>query len=235
MSFKDKDFLEIEYSMWDTTTNELINTTDKKKAEEAGIYNDKFRYGKSLVIIGSEGLLKGLDRELRNMSTNEKKEFVLEPEDAYGSIDEKLIRVMPLSEFRNRGVDPYPGMRIELDNGLATIRTVNSGRVVVDLNNLYAGRRIKCEVEIIKNPTNEEDKIKTLCYTEDVEPSEMILKDKTLSLVYDNKIKKDASYFSKRMVLIDLIFKYIGMEKINVEDKYERKIEKTEDTKDKNN
>ena len=201
MSFNDKDFLEIEYNMWDAVTNELIETTDKKKAEEGGIYNDKFRYGKSLVIVGSAGLLKGLDRELRGMSMNEKKEFVLEPEDAFGSIDEKLIRVMPLSEFRNRGVDPYPGMRIELDNGIATIRSVNSGRVVVDLNHIYAGRRIRYELEIVKNPANEEDKIKALCYAEDAEPSEIILKDKTLSLAYDNKIKKDVSYFSKRMVL----------------------------------
>ncbi len=233
MSFNDKDFLEIEYNMWDAVTNELIETTDKKKAEEGGIYNDKFRYGKSLVIVGSAGLLKGLDRELRGMSMNEKKEFVLEPEDAFGSIDEKLIRVMPLSEFRNRGVDPYPGMRIELDNGIATIRSVNSGRVVVDLNHIYAGRRIRYELEIVKNPTNEEDKIKALCYAEDAEPSEIILKDKTLSLAYDNKIKKDVSYFSKRMVLVDLIFKYIGVEKINVEDKYKRESEKTEDTKNK--
>jgi FKBP-type peptidyl-prolyl cis-trans isomerase 2 len=233
MSFNDKDFLEIEYNMWDAVTNELIETTDKKKAEEGGIYNDKFRYGKSLVIVGSAGLLKGLDRELRGMSMNEKKEFVLEPEDAFGSIDEKLIRVMPLSEFRNRGVDPYPGMRIELDNGIATIRSVNSGRVVVDLNHIYAGRRIRYELEIVKNPTNEEDKIKALCYAEDAEPSEIILKDKTLSLAYDNKIKKDVSYFSKRMVLVDLIFKYIGVEKINVEDEYKRESEKTEDTKNK--
>ncbi len=233
MSFNDKDFLEIEYNMWDAVTNELIETTDKKKAEEVGIYNDKFRYGKSLVIVGSAGLLKGLDRELRGMSMNEKKEFVLEPEDAFGSIDEKLIRVMPLSEFRNRGVDPYPGMRIELDNGIATIRSVNSGRVVVDLNHIYAGRRIRYELEIVKNPANEEDKIKALCYAEDAEPSEIILKDKTLSLAYDNKIKKDVSYFSKRMVLVDLIFKYIGVEKINVEDKYKRESEKTEDTKNK--
>ncbi|MCL5090085.1 MAG: peptidylprolyl isomerase [Candidatus Marsarchaeota archaeon] len=233
MSFNDKDFLEIEYNMWDAVTNELIETTDKKKAEEGGIYNDKFRYGKSLVIVGSAGLLKGLDRELRGMSMNEKKEFVLEPEDAFGSIDEKLIRVMPLSEFRNRGVDPYPGMRIELDNGIATIRSVNSGRVVVDLNHIYAGRRIRYELEIVKNPANEEDKIKALCYAEDAEPSEIILKDKTLSLAYDNKIKKDVSYFSKRMVLVDLIFKYIGVEKINVEDKYKRESEKTEDTKNK--
>ncbi|MCL4381553.1 peptidylprolyl isomerase [Candidatus Marsarchaeota archaeon] len=233
MSFNDKDFLEIEYNMWDAVTNELIETTDKKKAEEGGIYNDKFRYGKSLVIVGSAGLLKGLDRELRGMSMNEKKEFVLEPEDAFGSIDEKLIRVMPLSEFRNRGVDPYPGMRIELDNGIATIRSVNSGRVVVDLNHIYAGRRIRYELEIVKNPANEEDKIKALCYAEDAEPSEIILKDKTLSLAYDNKIKKDVSYFSKRMVLVDLIFKYIGVEKINVEDEYKRESEKTEDTKNK--
>ncbi|MCL5090083.1 MAG: hypothetical protein M1382_02835, partial [Candidatus Marsarchaeota archaeon] len=42
------------------------------------------------------------------------------------------------------------------------------------------------------------------CYAEDAEPSEIILKDKTLSLAYDNKIKKDVSYFSKRMVLVDL-------------------------------
>ncbi len=104
---------------------------------------------------------------------------------------------------------------------------------MVDLNHIYAGRRIRYELEIVKNPANEEDKIKALCYAEDAEPSEIILKDKTLSLAYDNKIKKDVSYFSKRMVLVDLIFKYIGVEKINVEDKYKRESEKTEDTKNK--
>ncbi|EQD36865.1 peptidylprolyl isomerase, FKBP-type [mine drainage metagenome] len=134
MSFKDNDFIEIEYDAWDAGSNTLIATTLESTAKEGSIYDSKAKYGKVLVVVGSNGIIKGLDREIRNMSVGEKKKFTFKPEDAFGERNEDMVKVMPLSEFKARNINPYPGMTVELDNITAVVRSVNSGRVVVDAN-----------------------------------------------------------------------------------------------------
>ena len=97
MAFSNGDFLEIEYSAWDASDSALIVTTDEKKAREANIFNDRTRYGKVLVVLGSNGIIKGLDRELKGMAVGEQKKFTFKPEDAFGPRDENLVRVMRMA------------------------------------------------------------------------------------------------------------------------------------------
>ena len=73
MSFKDNDFIEIEYDAWDAGSDTLIATTSESRAKESNIYDSKAKYGKVLVVIGSNGIIKGLDREIRKMNVGESK------------------------------------------------------------------------------------------------------------------------------------------------------------------
>ena len=104
MTFKDGDFLEIDYSMWDATDNSLVATTEEQKAKNGGIYNKDTRYGPTLVVLGANNVISGLDKALHSMSVNEQKKFTFKPEEAFGERNEEFVRVMPIAGFRKNDI-----------------------------------------------------------------------------------------------------------------------------------
>jgi FKBP-type peptidyl-prolyl cis-trans isomerase 2 len=221
--FKDGDFLEVDYSAWDAATNELIATTDEKKAKDANIYSKDSIYGPTLVILGSNSVIKGLDKELRNLGLNELKRFTFKPAEAFGERFEDLVKVMKMSDFKARDLNPYPGMRIELENMTATVKSVNSGRVVVDANHPYAGRDIIYEVRVVRNITEPAPKVEALGKTYGVRPSSVSIKGTAMELKYDSKTKKNADYFVGKANLVASILSLMkDIQKVEVLEDYDR-------------
>lgn len=228
MTFKDGDFLEVDYSAWDATTNELIATTSEKAAKDGGLYHKDHTYGPTLVILGSNSVIKGLDRELREIEVNQMKKFTFTPKDAFGERMEDLVRVVPLADFRARDMKPYPGMRVEIENMTATVKSVNSGRVVIDANHPYAGRDIVYEVKVVKNLTAPNDKIEALGGTYGVKPSSVSINGKAITLLYDSKMRKNADYFVGKSSFVASILSLMkDLDKVEVKEDYDRaEIEK---------
>lgn len=221
MVFKDGDFLEVEYSAWTAADNGLIATTDEKKAKESNIYEKTMHYGPVLIVLGSQGIIKGLDKSLRSMNINETKKMTFKPEEAFGERVPDLVRVMPIAEFRKRDIDPYPGLQVNLDNATAIVKSVNSGRVTLDMNHRYAGQEIIYEIKIIRHLTSEKDMIKALGKTYNVEPTDVEIKDKTIHMKFNNDVKKNADYFVGKANLIASTFTYLKeIEKIEVNEEY---------------
>ena len=221
MAFKDGDFLEIEYSAWNTVDNSLLASTDEKRAKDAGIYNSNVRYGPMLVVLGANAIVKGLERELKGMSIGEEKSFTLRPEDAFGKRREELVRVMPMSEFRTHDINPQPGMRVNIDNVVATVRSVSSGRVVIDANHPDAGKEIKYTTKVVRELIDNIDKAKALANTYDLRPTNTILKDGVLELFFDSNVKKNADYFVNKAGALAAIFTYLkDIKKANVHEEY---------------
>ena len=108
MAFKDGDFLEVEYSAWTAADSSLISTTDEKKAKDANIFDEHTHYGPVLIVLGSNGVIKGLDKALREINVNDLKKMTFSPEEAFGERMPDLVRIMPVAEFRKRDIDPYP-------------------------------------------------------------------------------------------------------------------------------
>ncbi len=232
MAFSDGDFVEIEYSAYDSADGKIIETTDEKAARDAGIYDKHMHYGRRLIIFGFSRVINGLDRELRRMSVGQHEKFTFGPDDAFGKRNEDYIRVMRLSDMREMGVDPHPGMRVNLDGMVATVRNVASGRVTVDMNHPYAGHDIKYEIKIVGNPKSDAERIKALGQAYDVEPSEAQLQDSTVLLKYGPDKKKDEAYYVDKAALIRAVFETMkGVSNINVEEQYRREEKKEEATK----
>jgi peptidylprolyl isomerase len=232
MAFKDGDFLEVDYSAWTVADNGLISTTDEKKAKDANIYEKEVRYGPVLVVLGSNSVIKGLDRSLREMNINETKKMTFKPEEAFGERNPDLVRVMPIADFKKHDMDPYPGMRVNIDNATAIVKSVNSGRVTVDMNHPFAGQEIEYEVKVIKHLTSEKEKISALGKNYSVEPTAVEAKEKTVTLKYSNDVKKNADYFIGKANLIASIFNYFKeVEKVDINEEYNKpkEGEKTED------
>ncbi|MGI0100863.1 MAG: FKBP-type peptidyl-prolyl cis-trans isomerase [Candidatus Micrarchaeaceae archaeon] len=221
MAFKDGDFIEVEYSAWTASDNKLIATTDENKAKAENMYDKRTRYGPVLVVLGSNSVIKGLDRELRTAAVNETKRVTFKPGEAFGERAADLVRVMPMSEFRKHDIDPYPGMEVNIDNAVAIVKSINSGRVTIDLNHRYAGQDITYDIKVIRQLTSEGDKVKALGITYNVEPSEVRLKERSVEIVFNDKVKKNADYFVGKASMIAAIFTYMDdKEKVDVLEEY---------------
>ncbi len=232
MAFKDGDFVEIEYTVWDAANSSIISTTSADKAKKAYVFNERLQYGPVLVILGSAGVIKGLDRELRNLKVGDEKKFNLKPEEAFGNRSEDLVRVMPLSEFRARDMNPYPGMQVNLDNVTAIVKSVNSGRVVVDANHPYAGKDVTYEVKVIRHLANDNEKVESLSKSYGVKPTQVTAATDKVDIFYNNEVSKNADYFIGRANLIASVFAHMkNIKAVNVKEEYLRPEEKKEDKK----
>jgi len=163
------------------------------------------------------------------MAPNEQKRFTFKPDEAFGERIPDLVRVMPLAEFKRHDVDPYPGLKVNLDNATAIVKSINSGRVIVDANHPYAGQEITYEIRIIRQLTSESDKVKALGRTYSAEPSDVEVREKTLEIRFNNDVKKNSDYFIGKANLIASVFSYLKeFEKVNVEEEYIKPKEQPE-------
>lgn len=229
MAFNENDFIEVDYTAKDANTKEIITTTMEAEAKKAGIDNKEAKYGPTLIVLGANNVIKGLDRELRKMSIGEEKKLTFKPEDAFGQRDEQLVRVMPLSEFRSHDINPYPGMQVRLEDVMATVKSVNSGRVVVDANHPYAGREIEYDIKIIRQLTEPKSKISALGKAYGADPTDVSISGKEVSLHYDSGYKKDAEYFVSKASLVAAILTYMKeFEKVEIKEDYTRPEKKND-------
>lgn len=161
MAIKKGDFLELEYTGRIKEGLIVFDTTDEKVAKENNIHSPHGSYGPVVVCLGEEQLLKGLEEELEGKEAGKDYTFELPPEKAFGKKNAKLIRMIPYSAFKKQGVEPQPGMQVNVDNMIGIIKTATGGRCLVDFNNPLAGRDIIYEVKVNKIVTDDKDKIKS--------------------------------------------------------------------------
>jgi FKBP-type peptidyl-prolyl cis-trans isomerase 2 len=141
-------------------TNDFVRIKYTGKIKESG---QMFDNGDDLcVILGAGHVLKGLDEELLGMEVGNKKTIQIQPDKAFGPRNPKLIKLVPLTEFRKHNTNPIPGMVINADNRQGRVLSVNSGRVKVDFNNPLAGKVLEYDIELKSLIDKEDEKIKGL-------------------------------------------------------------------------
>ncbi len=227
MTFKEGDFIEIEYTAKNEDDGTLLATTDAETAKAADVYDEHLKYGPVLVVFGSNAVVKGLERELEKMSPGESRTFVLEAEEAFGRRDESLVRVMKESEFKTQNIKPYPGMRVNIDGAPTTVKSVGSGRVVIDMNHPDAGKRIKYEVKVSGRIDKEEDKISKLADTYGLSPTSIKSGSEGAEIFFDNKVRKDSDYFINKASSLAAIFTYIKeIKRIVIKEEYINEVGK---------
>jgi len=120
-------------------TNDFIRVSYEAKIKETDQELDKTGDKNVPVIINPDFLLKGLEEALLEMNVNERKTVEILPEKAFGARDPKLVRLIPISEFRKHNTEPKIGMFFQADNMRGRILAVSGGRIKVDFNNPLAG------------------------------------------------------------------------------------------------
>jgi FKBP-type peptidyl-prolyl cis-trans isomerase 2 len=164
MSFKKGDFILVDYIARLSETGEAFDTTFEEVAKKENIYKEGGLYEPTLVAIGEGWVLKSLDETLPNLSLKKTEKIEISPEKAFGNRDPKKTRLYPLRKLTSQGLTPQVGMRIEVDNRLATVRTIGSGRVLLDFNPPLAGKTLSYEVTVQKKLKTAEEKMRALVH-----------------------------------------------------------------------
>ena len=105
-------------------------------------------------VVGSGSVIKGFDDAAREMEVGEKRHIHLEPAEAYGEVDERLIQTVPVDRVPNaqdlpvgesvymRGPDgnPFP----------VKVVSVDDENVVFDMNHPMAGKPLNFDLELVE-------------------------------------------------------------------------------------
>ena len=103
---------------------------------------------------GSGMVIKGFDDAVRDMEVGEKKHIHLEPAEAYGEVDEKLIQTVPVDRVPNAQDLPVgESVYMQGPNGHpfpVKVVSMDDENVVFDMNHPMAGKPLNFELELVK-------------------------------------------------------------------------------------
>src|SRR3989344_4246276 len=157
---KKNDFVEIEYTAKLKEDGEVFDTTDEKVAKENDLYNESAAYGPIVVCVGERQVIEGLDMALEGKETGKSYTLEIKPEHAFGKKNSKLLKVVSTAAFRKQNIQPVPGLQVNMDGILGTIRSVTGGRLVIDFNHPLAGKDILYEIKLNRIVTDDKEKLK---------------------------------------------------------------------------
>jgi FKBP-type peptidyl-prolyl cis-trans isomerase SlyD len=158
------DFIEIQYT--GEVEGKIFDTTDESKAKEAGMHNPSANYGSVTICIGEGHLLKGLEDFMIGKEVGKEYTVKLEPEQAFGKKNAQLIKLIPKNKFTAQKINPVPGLQVDIDGAIATIKTISGGRVLVDYNHPLSGKDVDYKIKAIKKVTDIKEKINAVIYME---------------------------------------------------------------------
>lgn len=223
VSFNDGDFVKVEYTARRASDKSIVYTTVEKIAKDESIFNEEAKYGPQLIVLGKDNAIKGVENAVKTMSVGESKKVEVEPKDAFGVRDESLVNVMHLSDFRARDMNPVPGMQVNIDGTIAMVKSVNSGRVVVDMNHPLAGERLVYEIKVLEKLDADEAKVKALAEHYSVKPDSVSAKEGQVRVTFGEKVDKNADYLVNKSAFADAILRYMPkVGKVVFEEEYSR-------------
>jgi FKBP-type peptidyl-prolyl cis-trans isomerase 2 len=209
MPFKKGDFILVDYVGRISETGEVFDTTMEEVAKKEDMYKEGGLYEPSLVAVGEGWVLKALDDGLTNLKLRKTEKIEIPPEKAFGNRDPEKTRLYPLRKLTSKGVTPQVGMRLEVDGRLATVRTIGSGRVLLDFNPPLAGKTLVYEVTVQKKLRTVKERITALIHRRipQVEVDKFSLeigKDRVTINIPEEAFYVEGLQISKRGLFIDI-------------------------------
>lgn len=110
---------------------------------------------------GKGNIIPGLEQALAGKAAGEKLDVSIQPEEAYGVRDERLVQILPRSKLPE-GAEVRPGMQLRTDGArgprLVSVVKVERDFITVDGNHPLAGRTLHFSVEVaeVRKATHEE-------------------------------------------------------------------------------
>ena len=159
---KKGDLVKLEYTGRLVKTGQIFDTTDEAIAKQAGIWESSAIYGPKHALFGSGAIIPGMEDAVLHSQLGKSEDFVIEPKQAFGERDNELVRMIAEKEFRKQQVQPAPGMLLTLDGAIARVKSVTSGRVVIDYNHPLAGEQVVYSIQVHEVITDDKKKIEAI-------------------------------------------------------------------------
>ena len=161
------EFITLNYTCKVKENGEVVETTIEEVAKSSGLHRGEEHehvYEPSFVIVGEGWVPRGVDEGLVGLGAAEKKTLEIPPEKGYGARDPTKVKLLPLRRFTREGINPAPGLQVEIDRKPALIRSVGAGRVQVDFNHPLSGRTLLYELTVEKVLTDPLEKVKAIIH-----------------------------------------------------------------------
>lgn len=203
------DFIRIEYVGRISDTKEIFDLTNEQTARKEGIYNEKIKYKPAPVIVGEGFVIKGIENELLKMNVGEKRTIFVTPEEGFGKRRPDLVKVVPITFFRKQGVNPAPGLVVNVSGLIGRIQSCESGRVRLDFNSPLAGKNLEYEIEIRERVVDNIEKAKMIMEIFNI-PSNISIKEDSIEI----EIGKIDIQTQIKERIAHLMKKYLKVEKV---------------------
>ncbi|MFW6021047.1 MAG: FKBP-type peptidyl-prolyl cis-trans isomerase [Guyparkeria sp.] len=142
--------------------NDHVVSIDYTLKNDAGeVMDSSEQTGPLAYLHGHQNIIPGLEKALDEKSVGDTLTVSIEPADAYGERDERMVQTVPRSMFQ--GVDEIePGMRFQAQTEggvtVVTIKEVNGDEITLDGNHELAGETLHFDVEVKDvRPASEEE------------------------------------------------------------------------------
>jgi FKBP-type peptidyl-prolyl cis-trans isomerase 2 len=107
-------------------------------------------------------MIPGLDEGISKMEAGQSAQIHVPATHAFGERLSDLVRVMSEKELERTGLRPRQGMILNIDGVQARVKSVSSGRAVLDFNHPLAGLDLTYHVNLLDVITEPEAKAKAL-------------------------------------------------------------------------
>jgi FKBP-type peptidyl-prolyl cis-trans isomerase 2 len=153
------DFMEIKQGM-------KVTLEYEGKLENGEVFDSSKHEGHSHPLIfevGKKMVIPGFEEAVLGMKEGEKKEFLVEPVDAYGEYREELKQKIPRDKIP-KDQDPLVGMMLMMQSPEGQFPTkivkVEDTEITIDLNHPLAGKKLTFSIEVVKieESDNKKDK-----------------------------------------------------------------------------
>lgn len=115
-----------------------------------------------LVVAGAGQVIRGLDELLVGSEVGQQRKELVPKQSAFGERRPELLKIIALSEFQKRGIDPAPGHEIDVDGMPGRVQSVNGGRVRIDFNPELAGYDLEYDFKVEKRFVAAGEKLEAL-------------------------------------------------------------------------
>tara|TARA_Y100000310_G_C20616046_1_gene780686 strand:+ start:457 stop:1119 length:663 start_codon:yes stop_codon:yes gene_type:complete len=178
---KKNDFIELKFT-GKVVDGEIFDTNIPSDAEKINLKIDDKQF---IICVGQKMVIEGLDDALIDKEVNKKFSVEIPSTKAFGERKREMVKLIPLKVFREKNINPQPGMTLHMDNHLVRIASVSGGRILVDFNNPLSGKDVAYDFTITKKVTDDKEKIDAIINYFIKQPLTYELKDKKATFEAD--------------------------------------------------
>ncbi len=199
---KEKDFIELEYTGKIKEDNLIFDTTDEKVAKDNSLYEEGAEYKPIAICVGQNQIINGLDKAIVGKETGKSYTIEVSSEDAYGKKNAKLIQLISTSKFLKENIRPMPGLQVNIDGMMGTIKTVSGGRTLVDFNHPLAGKDLTYEIKINRIITEDKEKIDSILKVNlGIKDAEVNIENKKAQIKTEQEMPKELQKELKKKIM----------------------------------